>query len=279
MGSVMKNFLVVTVASAVAIFLILLLIRLRYDRLVNEIWRSLKTQPSGLVFTEDMVADLDEPVRRYFLHAIAPGTLLATYAELEMSGSYRSKPDADWLPMQSSQIISSAKGFVWKANIGKNLIKFSGADYYAWDRGRVIISLWGLIPLVDARDENINRSSAGRLASEYIWLPSALLPQNGVTWQAISDNTIQADFKIDNEPITLTLTINADGKLLGMSLSRWGDKTETGDWQYLPFGGEMVAEKTFDGYTVPVKIGAGWWFGTDKYWAFFQANVERAKFY
>ena len=95
MGSVMKNFLVVTVASAVAIFLILLLIRLRYERLVKEIWRLLRTQPSGLVFTEDMVADLDEPVRRYFLHAIAPGTPLVTYAELEMSGSFRSKPDAD----------------------------------------------------------------------------------------------------------------------------------------------------------------------------------------
>lgn len=75
------------------------------------------------------------------------------------------------------------------------------------------------------------------------------------------------------------MAIDPDGKLLNLSLPRWGDKTENGDWQYLPFGGEMQAEKTFGGYTVPVKMNAGWWFGTDKYSASFQPTIEQAKFY
>lgn len=270
--------LMVIVAAAIAILLILLLIRLRYDRLVKEIWRSLKSQHTGLIFTEEMVAGLDEPVQRYFLHAIAPGTLLAAYVELEMRGSFRLQPNAKWLPMRASQIVSIASGFVWQANVGKSLMKFSGADYYAQNRGRVQFSLWGLISLVDARNKDINRSSVGRLCIEYIWLPSALLPQNGVAWQAVSDNVIQANFRVDDEPITLTLNIDDNGKLLNVSLPRWSDATEDKNWQYISFSGKIQAEQTFGGYTVPTQIDVGYWFGTERYWAFFQATINRAEF-
>ena len=273
---IFKRLFLIGIAIAI---LILLLIRLRYDRLVKQIWRSLKTKPTGLVFTQDMVAGLDEPVQRYFLHAIEPGTPLAASVELEMNGGFRQQPNADWLPMQASQIVSTSAGFVWKANIGKSLMKFSGADYYAQNKGRVKFSLWGLIPLVDARDRDVDRSSVGRLCIEYIWLPSALLPQNGVTWQTVSDNVIQANFKVDDEPITLTLNIDDDGKLLNVSLPRWSDATEDQNWQYIPFGGKIQAEQTFSGYTIPTQMNVGYWFGTKRYWAFFQAAIEQVRYY
>lgn len=225
-----------------------------------------------------MVANLARPVQRYFLHAIKLGTVLASYVELEMKGSFRLKPDADWLLMQASQIVSTSNGFVCFPNIGKSLMQFSGPDYYTQNHGRVKFSLWGLIPLVDVRSEDVERSSIGRLCIEYVWLPSALLPQNGVAWRAISNNTIQAKFEIDKEPITLNLTIGNDGKLLGLSLPRWGDDTEDKNWQYIPFGKEIQAEQTFGGYTIPSKMNAGYWFGTDRYWAFFQATIKRVEF-
>jgi hypothetical protein len=181
--------------------------------------------------------------------------------------------------MQASQIISTSPGFIWKATIGKGLSSFSGADYYHQNKGRMRFSLGGLIPVIDAQNENIKRSAAGRLAGEYaLWLPSALLPQNGVSWQAISDCSIQANFKIDNEPIALTLTIDNDGKLREISLPRWGDKTKDGNWQYIPFAGKVESAKTFSGYTIASQITAGWWFGTDNYSAFFQSAIVLAKF-
>jgi len=273
----MNNILLAIVGMAIALLLLLLLIRLRYDRLLKEIWRSLKSLPSGDVFTADMVADLDEPVQRYFLHAIAPGTLLASYVELEMNGSFRLKPDAEWLPMQASQIISTVPGFIWRAKIGKGLMNFSGADYFHRGKGRTRFSLWGFIPLVDAQSEEIDRSAAGRLGAEYIWLPSALLPQNGVTWKAISYDTIQADFSINNEPVCLTLTIDDNGKLLEVSLPRWGNATSEKSWQYMTFIADCLEEKTLGGYTVPCKISAGW-LENNEYRLFFQSTFKEARF-
>lgn len=216
-------------------------------------------------------------MQRYFLHAIAPETPVADSVSLEMSGSFRLGQNKPWLPMRAKQIIS-AKGFVWKAAIGRGWFQMVGADYYVNKSGRMRFSLGGLIPLVNAHSPDIARSSIGRLAGELVLLPSALLPQRGVSWKAIDENTIQASLKIDGEPATLTLSIDPDGRLLKLSLPRWGDHTEDGSYTYIPFGGEYQEERTFGGFTIPSGISAGWWFGSERYLEFFRAKIERAEF-
>ena len=81
--------------------------------------------------------------------AIQPGTPIANYVKLKMSGGFRPQPDRDWLSMQASQIISTFPGFVWRATIGKGLSKLIGADYYHKSNSRMRFSLGGLIPVVD----------------------------------------------------------------------------------------------------------------------------------
>ncbi|BAY11694.1 DUF6920 family protein [Calothrix sp. NIES-2098] len=259
-------------------FIALVINKIKADREIDRIWRSLKAVPAALAFTEDMVAELPAPVQRYFLHAIAPGTPLASSVSLQMSGSFRMLQDKPWMPMQAQEIISALKGFVWKAVIGRGLSQFVGADYYTNGSGRMRFFLGGLIPIVNAHSPDLARASIGRFAGELIWLPSALLPQRGVSWQVIDENTIQASFKIDGEPITLTLNIDADGKLLKLSVPRWGEHTEDGSFAYIPFGGVVQAEKTFGGFTIPCQMGVGWWFGTDRYSEFFRATIEQADF-
>jgi hypothetical protein len=43
-------------------------------RKVDDIWRSLETQPMDELFSPQMVSDSPAPARRNFLHAIQPGT-------------------------------------------------------------------------------------------------------------------------------------------------------------------------------------------------------------
>lgn len=272
-----KILLSIAVLLAIA-FLILVVIRIKNDNEVSKIWQQLADLPTEHVFTEDMVASLPSPVQRYFLHAITPGTPLASAVTLEMSGSFRLGQDKPWVPMQAKQRISLLKGFVWQATVGRGLSQFVGADYYIKGTGRMRFSLWGLVPLVNAHTHDIARSSIGRLAGEFVWLPSALLPQQGVIWQAIDERTVQASFVIDDEPVTLRLIVDADGKVLQLSLPRWGDATEDGSWSYIPFGVEFQAEQQFGGFTIPSQMNAGWWFGTERYLEFFRATIAKAEF-
>jgi hypothetical protein len=256
------------------IFLVIL--QVKNSNEANRIWRSLLTEPASTVFTQDMVATLPPPVERYFLHAITLGTPLANSVELKMQGSF--KLGDKWVPMQASEILSS-KGLVWKAAVGKGLLQFFGSDYYANGTGGVQFSLWGILPVANSHTPDTARSAIGRLAGELIWLPSALLPQQGVNWKAIDDNTIEANLKINDESITLNLVIDSHGKPLKISFLRWGNQTEDGHHTYIPFGGEILAERTFAGFTIPSQLRLGWWFGSDKYAEFFQGNIEQAEFH
>ena len=267
------------IAASISLFLIASYIKFLVElKEVNQIWHSLETSPNNNIFTKEMVAELPQSVQRYFFHAIELGTPLANSVKLEMNGSFRLSPDKPWLPMQAKQIISGFKGFVWKAKIGSGFMKFIGADYCFNNYSRMRFSIWGMIPVFNAQNQDITRSAIGRLVGESFWLPSALFPQNGVIWQAINDNTIVANIKVNSEPVILKFVIDSNGKLLKMSFLRWGNKTKHGSYSYIPFGGEFLSEKTFKGFTIPSQINAGWWFGTDKYFDFFHANIEQAEF-
>lgn len=268
-----------SIGALLAIALIILaIIQVKNEREVSQIWRSLEAVPTETRFTKDMVAELPAPIQRYFFHAIAPQTPLAASVSLKMKGNFRLSQDKPWLPMEAKEIVSASKGFIWQAVIGNSLMQMRGGDYYINNSGRVRFSLWGLIPLVNTQNTDTNRSAIGRLAGEMVWLPSALLPQRGVSWQAIDETTIQASLKIDGEPITLTLFIDSDGKLLKISFPRWGEYTDDGSFAYIPFGGEFQTERTFGGFTIPAQMSLGWWVGTDRYAPFFRATIEQAEF-
>lgn len=274
---VTKILLITGVLLAIAL-LVLGIIQARNNADIARIWRSVQIEsPSQQrFFSADMVADLPKPVQRYFLHAIAPGTLIANSVHLTMNGTIRLAPEQDWMPLQAEELLST-KGFVWQATVGQGIVQMRGADYYTAGDGRMRFS-WGLIPIVNAHNPDVLRSAIGRWIGEYFWLPSALLPQRGVSWQAIDENTIQASLKADSEPITLTFVIDAQGRLLKSSFPRWGNQTEDKHYSEIPFGGEYQAEQTFSGYTIPSQMGAGWWIDTESYFEFFRTTIEQAQF-
>jgi hypothetical protein len=266
-------------------FLSLVILQIGNNHNIRQIEQILRSEPTQQRFTEEMVADLPAPVQRYFLHAIAPGTPLATSVRLTMRGQFRLARDKPWLPMQAQEILS-ANGFVWRAKIGSGLSQFQGADYYYDRSGKMQFALLGLVPIVNVQNADMARSAIGRLAAELMWLPTALLHQQGVQWSATDDYTIQAQLQVDDEPATLTFATDAEGKLLAGYALRWGESlqdgkaehSKDGSWSYIPMGGKCHAEQTFDGFTIPAQVGVGWWFGSEQYFEFFQSTIEQAEF-
>jgi hypothetical protein len=272
-----KIFWVIVLLLAIAL-LIFAITQARANLEVQQIRQSLKADATTKSrFSKERVTNLPEPVQRYFRHVIAPGTPLATSVHLSMNGNIRLTPEQAWIPLQAEEILST-RGFIWQATAGQGVMQMQGADYYTQKQGRMRFSLWGLIPVINAHNSDVIRSGMGRWVGELFWLPSALLPERGVSWQAIDHNTIQARLKVDGEPIALTFVIDEQGKLLRSFLPRWGNQTADKRYAVIPFGGVYQAEQTFGGYTIPSQMGAGWWFSTDRYFEFFRISIEQAAF-
>lgn len=245
------------------------------DRMLEELW---ETAPAAQeAFDPDAVSELPEPARRYLRHAIAPGARLSRAVRLQMHGEIRL--GKDWLPFTAEQVLRWDRGFVWKARVKKGLVSVVGSDRWIDGEGAMRWKMLGIVPFLRAEGPDVSRSAAGRLQIESILLPAVLLDP-GVRWSARADGGADALVAAHGEESHLEIAITEDGALRSARIARWGNP-EGGDFLYTDFGGEMLGEGTFDGFTLPTRLRIGWFFGSDRFERdgdFFHATIDHATF-
>jgi len=274
---------VVKIAAAVILVLLVLalfalqVVRLQGKRRVQAIWGALDVQPTGELFSPEMVSDLPEVARRYLTHAIRAGTPLPCRIALRVVGSFRTSPNSQWLPMVADARIDPQRGFVWRAKVGHGLLRLVGADYFYESEGRVDFWLWGLLPVARASGRDVSRSALGRLALESVLVPSSMLPQRGARWEAFDKDSARVVREIDGETVALTLRVDERGGLRSVLADRWGDPANTGKFGLIPFGVDFEGEADFSGCTLPAQMRAGWWYGHERYFEFYRARIVAAE--
>ena len=114
-------------------------------------------------FTPDVLTGLDEPVRRYFSHAICDGAALPNGVLMAMSGRIKV---GLWLPFTAEQTVDG-RSFTWRARVGRGpLTPLRVTDHYADAAARTEGRLLGRVTLFHAADVNTARSAAARAAIE-----------------------------------------------------------------------------------------------------------------
>lgn len=233
----------------------------RADRLERDLFAAPSAPPR---FTDALVADLPEPARRYLRHAIAPGTPLAPAVRLALEGTMTPTPGGAPVELTADEVLAPRRGFVWTARARMAGLPVRVRDRYAADDGGVRVHLLGLLPLPSsAEQDDVARSSRGRLVGEAVWCPTALLGP-GVTWEAVDADRARFSLTVDGEAVAVTLRIGADGALREVTLDRWGD-VGVDHFQPIPYGFAVEGEGTFGGVTIPTRIRGGWWYGTDRF--------------
>ena len=218
-------------------------------------------------FMADALADYDEPVRRYFTHAMAESARLARGVRLRLRGRVRV---GAWLDFDSTWE-GDGRSFSWRAVAGPGpLALLQVHDGFTAGTGFMDVRLRALpLPLVHATGPDVNRSAAGRAALEAPWAPMALLPERGVEWHAKSSELIVATWDVPPERPELHIRLGPGGEVRAYEALRWRD-TRHG---YLPFGADVHEERSFGTLTVPSRLSAGWGHGTGEFDPFFEAEV------
>ena len=88
-----------------------------------------------------------------------------------------------------------------------------------------------------------------------------------------------ATWRIDDQEESAAFQVGADGRLLGVTMQRWGNPDGAPFGRY-PFGVAIEAEQTWSGVTIGSVLRAGWWWGTDRRaeGEFFRARISAADF-
>lgn len=232
-------------------------------------------------FDPSMIAGLPAVAQRYFAHAIAPGTILSTVVELEMAGVFRlGDPQASTeYALKARQILQAPAQFVWMPDMRSGFMTISGSDGLsdagAWTR------FWinGLVPVVQVSGSaDLERSALARPALESIWAPAALLPQNGASWTAAGENSAIVEVGPEGRRTAVELVLNDAGGVRSVKAMRWSNENPAKRYQLQPFGGEVSAERTFGGFTIPSRVAVGNHFGTKAYFPFMEIEITDARY-
>ena len=211
-------------------------------------------------------------MQRYLNHALAPGAIVADGRRLSMAGHIKV---GRWLAFDAEQEMSrDGHAFRWTARAGLGSVRpLRVVDRYRLGAGSTEGRLFGRVRFMHADDENTTRSAAGRAAAESIMDPASLLPENGVSWRAERDDLIVARFDVPPERAEVRLRIDATGALRSVGLMRWGNSGQDG-FGYIPFGGDVNAERRFGDLVLPSELTIGWRYGTVRYTPFFRATIR-----
>ncbi len=273
------KFVYFSLAVSVMAFLVLFTLRQWDGRADRREWARLAAlQPKNPArYDPAMVADLPEPVQRFFHFAIKPGSPLLTVAEIHMGGEFTlgTRENPNNRPMLASQILAAPTGFLWKLEM-PGTVSVSGSDSASWTRFWVL----GLIPVARAGgDRDHARAAYGRYVAEAVfWTPAAMLPGPGILWQALDQQTIRVTVTHKELSQAVDVTLNTEGQPVAVQFMRWTNANPEKKFRLQPFGGHLSDFREVQGFRVPFHVEAGNMFGTDQYHAFFRAKVKAVRF-
>jgi len=211
------------------------------------------------VFSPDELHGLPAPVVRYFEFSLTPGQPLIRGARIEHRGEFRGAIDAKWSPFSSVQHVAVQRpGFVWDARIRMApLVTVRVRDSYIGGRAGMLARVAGLVAVVDEEDTpHLNSGALHRHFLESTWFPTALLPSQGVRWEAIDDHSARASLTDAGITVSMVAHFAESGEIVRVEADRLRDVDGVG--VPTPFVGRVHEYERIDGMMIPVAGEVEW---------------------
>jgi hypothetical protein len=198
------------------------------------------------------------PVQRFFRVVLKEGQPIVAAVNLSQQGIFNmSETEAKWSPFTATQFVTTQRsGFDWDARIqmAPGVSAFVH-DAYALGAGSLHASLLGLFTVADVRDTPAAaQGELLRFFAEMPWYPTALLPSQGVRWEAIDDTSARATMTDGATTVSLVFRFNAEGTIETMRAeARCRDKLTA-----MPWSGRFWNYSTRNGMLIPLEGEVGW---------------------
>ena len=209
------------------------------------------------VFDSAAMGSLPPPVARYLTSAISDGHPVVRAAIATQDAEFFI--NNAWRPLRATQhFVTSPPSFVWDARIDMApLMPAMVRDAYVNHRGMMQASLYGLYSLANEVDKpQLNAGALQRFLGEMVWMPTALLPSDTVSWAPRDDRSAVVTLKDGDTSATLLFEFGDNGLPAVISGDRFKESNGTyalQRWQI--YCGETTVR---DGLTIPLRCEVAW---------------------
>jgi hypothetical protein len=210
------------------------------------------------IYDQQEISGEPAPVQRFFRTVLKDGQAIALVVKLDQQGEFSFNEMKDkWNPFTATQLfIAQRLGFDWNARIqiapGLNAFVH---DTYLLGEGNLHASLLGLFTVADMHDTpELNQGELLRFLAEAVWYPTALLPSQGVVWEAINDTSARGTLTDGTTTVSLVFQFNAKGVISTIRAeARYRDKLTA-----MPWVGRFGEYSIQNGMLIPLYGEVGW---------------------
>ena len=181
-----------------------------------------------------------------------------------------SETGEQWKPFTSTQrVITQRPGFDWEGRIAMLPgLTVHVHDAYIAGEGILHATLFGLVSLVNLRGTpEVAHGELMRFLAEAAWYPTALLPSQGVRWEAVDETSAKATLKDGDLSLTLLFRFDEHGLIESVRTEARG-RTVAGTVVPTPWEGRWSHYEPRDGMRVPTEGEVAWMLpeGPRPYW-------------
>jgi hypothetical protein len=220
-------------------------------------------------FSHEQLSGLPIPVQRYFNRVLSEGQRYISDARITHNGEFKTGLDKDWVNIKGEQYATTERpGFIWKGVTSL----FTARDMYILDQGRLVVSLFGLVKVADAKGEQYNQGELLRWLGESVLYPTNLLPSKNLQWSAVNDHTANFTFVYAGISVTYLVTFNDIGEIVQLETKRYMDKDHLETWII-----KMEDYKKMNGVYVPTRFDVRWRLKTGDF-SYAKFNVVKVEY-
>jgi len=259
---------VLTVVAAVAAMLVVLAVvtvlvaTVLWDRATERSRRDLEAgarAPEGLAPPDSTTAP--PVVLRYLTRSVPAGRAPARMATFVQEGTFQMREgETGWRPFRATQHVRAyPPGFLWDATISMApLVPVRVRDGYAGGSGMMKGAVASLIVMVEGEPtRELAQGALYRYLAEAAWMPSRLLPGEGLTWSAVDDSAAEATLTDGDVQVSVRFRFDATGDLTSIFVP---DRPAEVDGAYVPrpWVGRFWDHQEVDGHRIPLQGEVSW---------------------
>ncbi len=209
-------------------------------------------------YARENLAGLPEAVARYFEFALLPGQSRIRRAQVRHTGELRTGATAAWSRFTSVEHFSvQPPGFVWDAKVEAAPVFLRVRDDYVGAAGASLAKLAGLVTVGELQPTaQLASASLARYLAESVWLPTALLPNENVSWTSLCDRSARVTLRDGEHGASLDVRFGAEGQIERFSTLRYRDVG--GALVLTPWAGHLRAYTRIAGMMVPAEAEVEW---------------------
>ena len=221
----------------------------KYKRQSNLLLANSKDISSKL-FKYDQLEGLPPPLQRYFKHVLNDGQPYISNVSFKHNGQFKTGLDKDWIDITGEHFATMEKpGFIWKGTTAM----FTARDMYIEDKGRLVVALFSLYNIVDAKGESYNQGELLRWLGESVLYPTNLLPCDRLEWSPIDAQHAKLTFTYKGMSMSFIITFNQAGEIAQMETKRYMDENHLETWVI-----NATDYKTMNGINIPSSFEVLW---------------------